>query len=240
MRSRAEYLREMGITRWRSAGANGSTGSIHPALNDIDGDETETVAGSHVSFELLAAEVAHCQQCSLHQSRTQSVFGYGPINADWMIVGEAPGAEEDRQGIPFVGRAGGLLTAMLKSVGLARDSVYVSNVLKCRPPNNRDPQGLEVEQCLPYLHAQIEMIQPRIILALGRFAAQALLATSEPLAKLRGPVHQYGAGRVPLIVTYHPAYLLRSPHEKAKAWEDLKQAMSLYRQQCSEPLDRSL
>ncbi len=186
MRSRAEYLREMGITRWRSAGANGSTGSIHPALNDIDGVETETVAESQVSLERLAAEVAHCQQCSLHQSRTQSVFGFGNINADWMIVGEAPGAEEDRQGIPFVGRAGGLLTEMLTSVGLARDSVYVCNVLKCRPPNNEDPQGLEVEQCL-HLHAQIQMIQPRIlIIGLGRFAAQALLATSEPLLSRSG------------------------------------------------------
>jgi uracil-DNA glycosylase family 4 len=138
-----------------------------------------------------------------------------------MIVGEAPGAEEDRQGEPFVGRAGRLLDAMLRAVGLDREQVFIANILKCRPPRNRDPQPAEVEQCMPYLRRQIELISPALILCVGRIAAQNLLATDTPLGRLRGSLHRLETG-VPVIVTYHPAYLLRSPGEKRKAWEDLK------------------
>lgn len=174
------------------------------------------------SWEQLAAEVAACTRCELHTCRNNTVFGVGNREADWLVVGEAPGAEEDRQGEPFVGRAGQLLNSMLRGIGLAREQVYIANVLKCRPPNNRDPRPEEVAQCLPYLERQIALLKPKIMLAVGRIAAQNLLATDTPIGKLRGRVHAFGTERVPLVVTYHPAYLLRSPTEKRKAWEDLK------------------
>jgi DNA polymerase len=183
------------------------------------------------SWEALAAEVAPCTRCELASCRTQTVFGVGDRNANWLIVGEAPGAEEDRQGEPFVGRAGQLLNAMLLGIGLKREQVYIANVLKCRPPNNRDPKPEEVAQCLPYLERQIALLQPRIMLAVGRIAAQNLLATDTPIGKLRGRLHAFGAAKVPLVVTYHPAYLLRSPTEKRKAWEDLKFARGVAREQ---------
>lgn len=174
------------------------------------------------TWELVAGEVAGCTRCQLHTCRTNTVFGVGNREADWLVVGEAPGAEEDRQGEPFVGRAGQLLNSMLRGIGLAREQVYIANVLKCRPPNNRDPRPEEVAQCLPYLERQIALLKPRILLAVGRIAAQNLLATDTPIGKLRGRVHAFGSSRTPLVVTYHPAYLLRSPTEKRKAWEDLK------------------
>lgn len=168
----------------------------------------------------LAASVAACTRCDLHKTRTQGVLGVGDHNADWLIVGEAPGAEEDRQGQPFVGQAGKLLDAMLAAIGQARGrNVYIANVLKSRPPGNRDPKPEEVSACLPYLERQIDLIRPKIILALGRFAAQSLLLTDTPIGRLRGRVHEYRG--VPLVVTYHPAYLLRNPADKAKVWEDL-------------------
>lgn len=141
-----------------------------------------------------------------------------------MFVGEAPGAEEDRQGLPFVGRAGQLLNEMLFALGLERGSVFICNVLKCRPPDNRDPMGNEVVQCEPYLHRQIALLSPRVIVAMGRFAAQSLLKSQQSIGRLRGNVHQYGDLTLPLVVTYHPAYLLRSPADKGKAWEDLQLA----------------
>jgi uracil-DNA glycosylase len=151
------------------------------------------------------------------------VFGVGPERAPLMIVGEGPGADEDASGEPFVGRAGKLLDEMLKAIGHSRaENVYIANVVKCRPPGNRDPAADEAEACRPFLEAQIAQVQPRLIVALGRIAAQRLLVTDEPLARLRGPLHHYGAGKTPLFVTYHPAYLLRSPREKAKSWQDLK------------------
>jgi DNA polymerase len=172
----------------------------------------------------LRAAVAGCEACRLCQTRTQTVFGVGPERAPLMIVGEGPGADEDARGEPFVGRAGKLLDEMLKAIGHSReDNVYIANVVKCRPPGNRDPAPDEAEACRPYLEAQIALVQPRLIVALGRIAAQRLLVTDEPLARLRGPLHHYGAARTPLLVTYHPAYLLRSPREKAKSWQDLKQ-----------------
>ena len=173
-------------------------------------------------WDSVAGEVAACLKCPLHQTRTNTVFGVGNREAQWLVVGEAPGAEEDRQGEPFVGRAGGLLNSMLRGIGLAREQVFIANVLKCRPPNNRDPKPEEVAQCLPYLERQIELLRPKIMLAVGRIAAQNLLATDTPIGKLRGHVHRFGAAGIPLVVTYHPAYLLRSPTEKRKAWEELK------------------
>jgi DNA polymerase len=149
------------------------------------------------------------------------VFGVGDPGARWVLVGEAPGAEEDRQGAPFVGRAGQLLTAMLRAVGLRREQVYIANILKCRPPNNRDPRPEEVICCEGFLHRQIDLVRPTVILALGRVAAQNLLKVDAPLKALRGRLHAFGPSRTPVVVTYHPAYLLRSPGEKRRAWEDL-------------------
>jgi uracil-DNA glycosylase len=168
----------------------------------------------------LKTAVSGCTKCGLHQARTQTVFGVGDENADWMLIGEAPGAEEDRLGDPFVGQAGKLLDNMLAAIGLSRrENVYIANVLKCRPPGNRNPAPDEVEKCTPHLLKQIELIQPKLILAMGRFAAQTLLKSDASIASLRGRVHRYAG--VPLIVTYHPAYLLRTLEDKAKAWEDL-------------------
>jgi DNA polymerase len=182
-----------------------------------------------ITWESLRAEVMACTKCALHGSRTQGVFGVGSREAQWLVVGEAPGAEEDRRGEPFVGRAGHLLDAMLKAIGLSRGSnVYIANVLKSRPPGNRDPKPEEVAACLPYLMRQIELLRPRVMLAVGRIAAQNLLSTDVPLGRLRGKVHHFGELNTPLIVTYHPAYLLRTPSDKRKAWEDLKFARSVF------------
>jgi uracil-DNA glycosylase family 4 len=177
----------------------------------------------------LRAVVKDCQACKLCETRTQTVFGVGSDAAPLMIVGEGPGADEDASGEPFVGRAGKLLDEMLKAIGRSRTqadagkAVFIANVVKCRPPANRDPQPDEVDACRRYLDRQIELVRPKLIVALGRIAAQRLLETDAPLSKLRGPLHQYGPTQTPVLVTYHPAYLLRSPREKAKSWEDLKQ-----------------
>ena len=172
------------------------------------------------TWDSLADAVAHCARCKLHTTRTQGVLGVGDRNADWLFIGEAPGADEDRLGEPFVGQAGKLLDAMLAAIDLARgNNVYIANVLKSRPPGNRNPEPDEVAACRPYLLAQIDLIQPKLIVALGRFAAQSLLDTDEAIGRLRGRVHRFQ--NVPLVVTYHPAYLLRTPADKARAWEDL-------------------
>lgn len=174
----------------------------------------------------LAVEVAACQKCSLCQTRKQTVFGVGNPHADLVFVGEAPGEEEDRQGEPFVGRAGQLLTDIIeKGMKLRREDVYICNVLKCRPPGNRDPNPEEVHHCEPYLLRQLALIQPKVICALGRHAAHTLLKSDESTGRLRGRWHNYHG--IPLRVTYHPAYLLRSPGEKAKTWEDIKEVMKL-------------
>ena len=180
------------------------------------------IAADEAAWEALRAQVSTCTHCELSQTRTQTVFGVGNRRADLMVIGEAPGADEDRQGEPFVGRAGQLLNSMLRAIGYARQTLYIANVLKCRPPGNREPKPAEVACCLPYLQQQLDMIQPRLLVAVGRVAAQNLLATDTPLARLRGQVHRFGARATPLIVTYHPAYLLRSPTEKRKSWVDLK------------------
>jgi uracil-DNA glycosylase family 4 len=179
-------------------------------------------------WQQLRERVAACTRCGLSATRTQTVFGVGNLRAEWLVVGEAPGAEEDRQGEPFVGRAGQLLNAMLRAIGLAREQVYIANVLKCRPPQNRDPVAAETMECLPFLDRQIALLRPKIMLVVGRIAAQNLLRTDAKLGALRQQVHSFGATGVPLVVTYHPAYLLRSPAEKRKAWEDLKFAREVF------------
>ena len=175
---------------------------------------------ARLDWPALKSTVAGCTACALCKTRTNTVFGVGDEQAEWMLVGEAPGAEEDARGEPFVGQAGRLLDSMLAAVGLTRGAnVYIANVLKCRPPGNRNPDPFEVEQCSPHLVRQIALIRPKLILAMGRFAAQTLLGTDASIASLRGRQFQYQS--VPLIVSYHPAYLLRTLPDKAKAWEDL-------------------
>ena len=174
----------------------------------------------NMDWSVLRAKVAGCTDCKLRAGCTQTVFGVGDEKAEWMLVGEAPGSEEDRLGEPFVGQAGKLLDNMLAAIGLARGrNVYIANVLKCRPPANRNPEPDEIEQCSPYLLRQIGLVRPTLIVAMGRFAAQTLLGTDATIASLRGRVHRYAG--VPLIVTYHPAYLLRNLPDKSKAWADL-------------------
>ena len=181
-----------------------------------------------MDWDTLQATVAECRACGLCASRKNTVFGVGQRNAPWMVIGEAPGENEDLQGEPFVGQAGKLLDNMLAAIGLSRQTegrpeglggVYIANTLKCRPPGNRNPEPVELQTCAPYLVRQVALVQPKIILAMGRFAVQSLLQTTEPIGKLRGRVHQYQG--VPVVVTYHPAYLLRNPPDKAKAWADL-------------------
>jgi DNA polymerase len=203
MSRRAALLAEMGLAPvWRLRRAPPAAKSTPPGWVE------------------LKQAVSACTQCGLHKTRTQTVFGVGDESADWMLIGEAPGAEEDRLGDPFVGQAGKLLDNMLAALDLARGrKVYIANVLKCRPPGNRNPEPGEVAKCSPYLLRQIELVKPKLILAMGRFAAQTLLATDASIASLRGKVYRYAG--VPLIVTYHPAYLLRNLPDKAKAWADL-------------------
>lgn len=183
--------------------------------------DTPRKVGSEGTLDALRQQVAECVFCDLAQSRNHTVFGEGPGQADWLFVGEAPGQQEDRQGKPFVGRAGGLLTQMVHALDKSREKVYITNTLKCRPPNNRDPLPAELSACESYLLNQIELVRPKVMVALGRISAQALLKTDQPLGQLRGRVHQYGPNQISLIVTYHPAYLLRQPAEKGKVWADL-------------------
>ena len=212
MSRRDEVLAEMGLSPvWKLR-----IEDSQPAEESKTEEKPKT---SNTWIELKQA-VPACTACGLHKGRTQTVFGVGDEQADWLLVGEAPGAEEDRLGDPFVGQAGRLLDNMLAAIDLARgDNVYICNVLKCRPPGNRNPEPDEVAKCTPFLLRQIELIGPKLIVAMGRFAAQTLLNTDASIASLRGRVHQY-AGR-PLIVTYHPAYLLRNLPDKSKAWADL-------------------
>ena len=219
---RLQYLEAMGIDIWvpRASVQNEQLVSSD-SVTDNDGPETQESATD--SWDSLQVEVANCTKCALCATRTQTVFGSGNKQADWMLVGEAPGQHEDEQGLPFVGNAGLLLTEMLRAIGLTREEVFITNILKCRPPNNRDPHADEVESCNDYLQRQQALIKPKIILAIGRIAAQTLLKTDEPLARLRGKVHAFN--NTPVVVVYHPAYLLRSLPEKRKAWQDLTHAM---------------
>lgn len=224
MRQRDEYLAAMGITRWRLRGDRSA--AADPAQS-VAAPGAATSVGA-ADWSGLEAQVAQCRACALCEGRSQTVFGVGDRQANLLVIGEAPGAEEDRRGEPFVGRAGQLLDQMLAAIGRTRgDGVYITNIVKCRPPNNRDPQPQEIASCVPYLQRQLELISPRLILAVGRVAAQTLLARAEPVGRLRGEVHRLPGvapvdGGLPLVVTYHPAYLLRSPGEKKKVWQDLK------------------
>lgn len=181
---------------------------------------------SAVSIEQLNETICTCMKCPLGETRRNFVFGVGNPNADVVLVGEAPGAEEDKKGEPFVGRAGQLLNKILEAVQFKREDVFICNILKCRPPNNRDPLQSEVEQCEPYLHKQLELLQPKVMLALGRIAAQTLLRSKDSLSQLRATTHEYCG--IPLVVTYHPAALLRNPNWKAPTWEDVKKFRRLY------------
>ena len=238
---RNAYLDVLGIDRWVPRAALEPAVAARAATAPVTGSPARAAAPlarapitdptplpPGIDWEPLRERVAGCTLCDLCKTRTQTVFGVGNTRAEWLIIGEAPGAEEDRQGEPFVGRAGQLLNAMLLAIGLPRETVFIANVLKCRPPGNRDPKPEEVSRCLPYLSAQIALLRPKVILAVGRIAAQNLLATDAPLARLRGKLHTFGAANTPLVITYHPAYLLRTPGDKRKAWEDLKFARATY------------
>ncbi len=234
-------LREMGIRLWgpRPDPVPGSDGSplppARPGVSEVAAAhdpvavaEPGARTGSSVAtldWPALRETVAACRACELCEGRRQTVFGVGNVRAHWMIVGEAPGEQEDRQGEPFVGKSGRLLDNMLRAVGLTRaeaepaKQVYIANAVKCRPPGNRNPEPDELAKCEPFLVRQVQLVQPKIIIAMGRFAVHSLLRSTEPIGRLRGRVHRYEG--VPLIVTYHPAYLLRNPEDKAKAWDDL-------------------
>jgi uracil-DNA glycosylase family 4 len=214
---RRAYLEALGIDVW-----------VPSDQLELDVDDAAAVAApnaANLDWPELRETVAACTRCPLHESRTQTVFGVGNMSADWLIIGEAPGAEEDRRGEPFVGRAGQLLDEMLRAAGQSRDQVFIANILKCRPPNNRDPEVDEAIACRGYLERQIALLKPKIILAVGRVAAQQLLASDIPVGKLRGKLHRFGD--IPMVVTYHPAYLLRSPSQKRKSWQDLCMAMDV-------------
>ena len=245
------YLDAMGIQLWRLRdGPEDAVVNDPPALRTSDGADAapprarapvEAPGGSHgvpspgaatdargggietMDWGRLQAAVSGCRACGLCETRTQTVFGSGNRDADLMIIGEAPGADEDRQGEPFVGRAGRLLTLMLAAIGLERNQVYIANILKCRPPGNRDPLAQESAACRSFLMRQVTLVRPRILLSVGRVSAQDLLGTDEAIGRLRGRWFEFGPGRIPLRVTYHPSYLLRSPGEKAKSWQDLLQ-----------------
>jgi uracil-DNA glycosylase family 4 len=232
-------LGEMGIRVWSTPQAPAPTEAAAtlpaapppPSVREASGAAVQAEPGSlplgidTLGWQALRETVAGCTACNLCTGRKQTVFGVGNERAHWMIVGEAPGEQEDLQGEPFVGKSGQLLDNMLRALGLTRgdapaeQQVYIANTVKCRPPGNRNPEPAELAKCEPFLIRQIALVQPRIILAMGRFAVQSLLRSTEPIGRLRGRVHQYQG--VPLVVTYHPAYLLRNPEDKSRAWDDL-------------------
>ena len=225
---RLQYLEEIGITVWLERKlADKETADFNVKSISEKNKSYETELDKNL--DRLSRQIETCTLCELHKFRTKTVFGIGNKNADWLVIGEAPGADEDLRGEPFVGRAGKLLNAMLLSMGLQRKEVFIANILKCRPPKNRDPKSDEVKVCENYLRQQIELIKPKIILALGRIAAQNLLKSTTPIGKMRGNSYLYPDSDLPVVVTYHPAYLLRSPSEKRKVWEDLKFAQNIFR-----------
>ena len=231
--TRQRYLDAMGIQGWVLR----QTAQVEPPPVPPEQRIVETAAKTvqtpiaELDWDGLHERVRQCRACGLHETRTQTVFGVGDRQADLLIIGEAPGADEDRQGEPFVGRAGQLLNAMLQAIGLKRDQVFIANILKCRPPGNRDPHVDEAQCCEPFLLRQIELIRPKVILSVGRISAQNLLKSDSPVGRLRGQVYRFGERQIPVIVTYHPAYLLRSPEQKAKAWQDLQAVAHALREQ---------
>jgi uracil-DNA glycosylase len=234
----AEHLKfaaELGVTgtsrdaAWRKRGTTPAPPAPAERARVESAAVAQPVAFAKSPAEALVAiraDIGDCTRCKLHTlGRTQVVFGVGNPNADLMFVGEAPGGDEDIQGIPFVGRAGQLLTKIIEAIGLSRDDVYIANVIKCRPPQNRNPEPDEVETCEPFLFRQIDVIQPKVIIALGKFAAQTLLRSDTPISRLRGRVFDYRGAK--LLPTFHPAYLLRNPASKREVWEDMKIARGL-------------
>lgn len=243
---RHAYLKAMGIQAWQARAPAEGVIVASPAVTDVVAVDArppdERITPVEISprplqpvsmdtaetWAALQAEVSGCTACKLHQGRTKTVFGVGHQRAQWMIIGEAPGAEEDIQGEPFVGRAGKLLNEMLFAVGLKREQIYIANIVKCRPPNNREPHPDEAAACSRYLRAQIDLIQPKLIVCVGRIAATNLLGTHPTLSQYRGKLHRYADTAIPVVVTYHPAYLLRNPLDKRRAWQDLQFAVSVY------------
>lgn len=246
--SQKAYLKAMGIELWRErasqatevlpanenistvkqavSGAGKSTGEDKPVtLKSQTTEAVNTPLVSTLSWQDLRSTVAACQQCELADGRTKTVFGTGHQQASLMLISDAPDDAEDISGEPFTGESGKLLSAMLKAIGFNRNQVYITNITKCKTPGNREPSAAESEHCLPYLKRQIELLQPRLILALGLTAAQRLLNTPSTLSRLRGKLHYIDSINCPVVVSYHPAYLLRAPNEKHKAWEDLKMIM---------------
>jgi uracil-DNA glycosylase family 4 len=210
------YLKQIGVIQY------------HPRqVEEAVIETTRPSDTSNLAWDELQSKVSDCHACPLASTRIQTVFGAGAHDAELFIVGEAPGADEDQQGVPFVGRAGRLLNSILFAAGYTRDSVYIGNILKCRPPENRDPRPEEVEACQGYLKQQIGLVSPKAILAVGRVAAQNLLQTDAPLATLRGKTHTWGESEIPVVVTYHPAYLLRQSRAKAEVWKDLLRLLHL-------------
>mgnify|MGYP002621051330 CR=1 FL=1 len=237
--TRRQYLEAMGIQTWQlreavlpmpAAGIElGTTPTAAPPA-EAAATLNNSPAGTEIDnmdWPALEGNIRACTRCELHQTRTQAVPGVGNHQADVMVIGEAPGADEDQQGEPFVGRAGKLLDQMLLAIGLKREAVYISNIVKCRPPNNRDPRPEEAGACEAYLQRQIRLVQPKVILAVGRIAAHNLLKTDQRVGALRGKDWTYTDTQTPVVVTYHPAYLLRSPAEKRKAWQDLLRARQI-------------
>ena len=256
----ARYLDALGVTRYarRAADAGVPDASAAAVMAETPrpvtapADSTQPLAATPVApdpavstipaadpalaWPQLIAQIAACTACSLSRTRTKTVPGVGDLRADWLIVGEAPGADEDASGEPFVGRAGKLLDAMLRAVGLSRQrGVYITNIVKCRPPGNRDPAPDEAGACAGYLERQIALINPKLILAVGKVAAHKLLGSEEPMSRLRGKVWHWRGTELPVVATYHPAYLLRSPLEKRKSWDDLCLAQDVYRQRSGQP-----
>ena len=224
--TRLTYLNAMGISVWQSRFASNIAlieADVMPSESSIE--STQILKPD--SWAQLRIDVSECKLCTLCTTRTQTVFGEGNVNANWLFIGEAPGENEDLQGKPFVGEAGKLLTEMLRAMSLTREDIFIANILKCRPPKNRDPHIDEIQQCRAYLNRQIALVQPKIIIAVGRIAAQTLLETTEKIGKLRGQV--YMVENIPLIAIYHPSYLLRSLTEKRKAWQDLQFAMQTFK-----------
>jgi len=246
---RRAYLDAMGIEVWNHRALHADSGAceieegnspqplnpIPEAVQPRESQEARQIPQpsgppiAELDWPSLRERVASCTACVLSESRTQAVFGVGNQNADLLIIGEAPGADEDRQGEPFVGRAGKLLNEMLLAIGFKREQVFIANILKCRPPGNRDPKPEEAEQCKAFLERQIELLSPKLILSVVRVSAHNQLQTDVAVGRLRGRIHHYSEREIPLVVTYHPAYLLRSPEQKAKAWQDLQLVFSQLR-----------
>ena len=227
-RRRNQYLHALGIPVYIS----------RPSFDCVAGDAPDNARppsdpppfqppSTAAALDALRAKVADCTRCALCQTRTQTVFGAGAVGADCMFIGEGPGAEEDRRGEPFVGRAGQLLNRMLAAIDLSRSQVYIANIVKCRPPHNRDPKAEEITACQDHLHRQIQLVRPRAIVTIGRVAAQHLLQSTASIKQLRERQHWYPALDIPVLVTYHPAYLLRNPIDKRKSWGDLKRLRTL-------------